>query len=94
LLLSEWTNVIDASGLTSLDAYSTVQRMGRKSRLGPNQRARLWPVFQSVLEALAAERYTTWADVLTGLADALTQPPSSPSTMSSSTRPRTLPRQS
>ena len=45
-LLSEWTNVIDAWGLTSLDAYSTVQRMGRKSRLGPNQRARLWPVFQ------------------------------------------------
>lgn len=70
-LLSEWTNVIDAWGLASLDAYSTVQRMGRKSRLGPNQRARLWPVFQAVREALAAERYTTWADVFTGLADAL-----------------------
>lgn len=70
-LLSEWTNVIDAWGLTSLDAYSTVQRMGRKSRLGPNQRARLWPVFQAVRDALAAERYTTWADVFTGLADAL-----------------------
>lgn len=70
-LLSEWTNVIDAWGLTSLDAYSTVQRMGRKSRLGPNQRARLWPVFQAVREALAAERYTTWADVFTSLADAM-----------------------
>ena len=45
--------------------------MGRKSRLGPNQRARLWPVFQAVREALAAERYTTWADVFSGLADAL-----------------------
>jgi superfamily I DNA/RNA helicase len=42
--------------------------MGRKSRLGPNQRARLWPVFQAVRDALAAERYTTWADVFTGLA--------------------------
>jgi hypothetical protein len=70
-LLSEWTNVIDAWGLTSLDAYSTVQRMGRKSRLGPNQRARLWPVFQAMRSALTAERYTTWADVFTGLADAL-----------------------
>ena len=70
-LLSEWTNVIDAWGLTSPDAYSTVQRMGRKSRLGPNQRARLWPVFQAVRDALATERYTTWADVFTGLADAL-----------------------
>lgn len=70
-LLSEWTNVIDAWGLTSLDAYSTVQRMGRKSRLGPNQRARLWPVFQAVRETLAAERYTTWADVFTSLAHTL-----------------------
>ncbi|MGL4964041.1 MAG: UvrD-helicase domain-containing protein [Inquilinus sp.] len=70
-LLSEWINVIDAWGLTSLDAYSTVQRMGRKSRLGPNQRARLWLVFQGVRDALAAERYTTWANVFTGLADAL-----------------------
>lgn len=70
-LLSEWINVIDAWGLTSLDAYSTVQRMGRKSRLGPNQRARLWPIFQAVREALSAERYTTWADVFSGLADVL-----------------------
>jgi hypothetical protein len=77
-LLSEWTNVIDAWGLTSLDAYSTVQRMGRKSRLGPNQRARLWPVFQAVRGALAAERYTTWANVFTGLADALARRPSKP----------------
>ena len=72
-LLSEWTNVIDAWGLTSLDAYSTVQRMGRKSRLGPNQRASLWPVFQAVRDALAAERYTTWANVFTGLAETLAQ---------------------
>ena len=72
-LVSEWTNVIDAWGLTSLESYSTVARMGRKSRLGPNQRASLWPVFQSVREALVAERYTTWATVFSGLADALGQ---------------------
>ena len=77
-LLSEWTNVIDAWGLTSLEAYATVQRMGRKSRLGPNQRARLWPVFRAVREALAAERYTTWANVFTGLADALAKRPTKP----------------
>jgi hypothetical protein len=70
-LLSEWTNVVDAWGISSLDSYSTVERMGRKSRLGPNQRARLWPVFAAVREALAAERYTTWANVFTGLAKAL-----------------------
>lgn len=70
-LLSEWSNVVDAWRLTTLEAYSTVQRMGRKSRLGPNQRARLWPVFAAVRAALEAERYTTWANVFTVLAEAL-----------------------
>jgi superfamily I DNA/RNA helicase len=77
-LISEWTNVIDAWGLTSLDAYSTVQRMGRKSRLGPKQRAFLWPVFQAVREALVAERYTTWAAVFAGLAETLVKRPRKP----------------
>lgn len=77
-LLSEWTNVVDAWGLSSLDSYSTVERMGRKSRLGPNQRARLWPVFAAVREALEAERYTTWSNVFTGLAKALEGRPSKP----------------
>ncbi|WP_448028916.1 UvrD-helicase domain-containing protein [Bradyrhizobium liaoningense] len=77
-LLSEWTNVVDAWGLSSLDAYSTVERMGRKSRLGPNQRARLWPVFAAVREALATERYTTWASVFTDLAKALESRASKP----------------
>lgn len=77
-LLSEWTNVIDAWGIASPDTYATVQRMGRKSRLGPNQRARLWPVFHAVREALAAERYTTWAEVFTGLAEALAPRPHKP----------------
>ena len=70
-LLSEWINVIDAWGIASAEAYAAVPRMGRKSRLGPNQRARLWPVFAAVRAALAAERYTTWAEVFSGLAEAL-----------------------
>ncbi|MEJ7776852.1 MAG: UvrD-helicase domain-containing protein [Sphingomicrobium sp.] len=70
-LLSEWTNVIDAWGITLIEAFATVQRMGRKSRLGPNQRERLWPVFDSLRQALASERYTTWADVFGELARSL-----------------------
>lgn len=70
-LLSEWTNVIDAWGITSPEAYATVQRMGRKSRLGPNQRARLWPVFASVRASLSVERYTTWSGVFTSLASSI-----------------------
>lgn len=77
-LLSEWTNVIDTWSLSSLDAYSTVERMGRKSRLGPNQRTRLWPVFAAVREALAKERYTTWANVFTELAKSIEGRPSKP----------------
>ena len=45
--------------------------MGRKSRLGPNQRERLWPVFEAVRSVLAAEHYTTWAQVFTELAETL-----------------------
>lgn len=70
-LLSEWNNVIDAWDITTFDAYATVQRMGRKSRLGPNQRERLWPVFEAVRSALVAEHYTTWAQVFTELAETL-----------------------
>ncbi|MBX9651061.1 MAG: UvrD-helicase domain-containing protein [Xanthobacteraceae bacterium] len=72
-LLSEWANVIDAWGIASLDAYASVQRMGRKSRLGPNQRERLWPVFARLRQMLTAERYTTWADVFAGLAASLSK---------------------
>lgn len=67
-LLSEWTNVIDAWSLMSMDDYVAVPRMGRKSRLGPRQRERLWPVFAAVRQALKAERYTTWPEVFSLLA--------------------------
>jgi len=77
-LLSEWTNVIDAWGIDTADAYATVQRMGRKSRLGPNQRAQLWPIFASLRHALATDRYTTWANVFSEIATALAKAPSKP----------------
>lgn len=67
-LLSEWMNVVDAWGIETLEDYVAVQRMGRKSRLGPKQRERLWPVFAAVRAALQAERYTTWAAVFSVLA--------------------------
>ncbi len=72
-LLSEWTHVIDAWDIGSGDAYAQVQRMGRKSRLGPNQRARLWPVFDSVRREVNAQGYTSWARVFTKLADSYTE---------------------
>lgn len=77
-LLSEWTNVVDAWSISTMDEYVTVERMGRKSRLGPKQRERLWPVFQSVRNALQAERFTTWPAVFTYLASRLSDKPNKP----------------
>jgi superfamily I DNA/RNA helicase len=68
-LLSEWTHVIDAWGIASADTYRDVQRMGRKSRLGPNQRERLWPLFESVRSAITEQGFTTWATVFSELAE-------------------------
>jgi superfamily I DNA/RNA helicase len=67
-LLSEWTHVIDAWGVADSETYRDVQRMGRKSRLGPNQRERLWPVFESVRSEIADKGFTTWSTVFSGLA--------------------------
>lgn len=67
-LLSEWSNVIDAWGIGSGEEYATVKRMGRKSRLGPKQREKLWPVFEEVRSKLNAEGLKTWSDVFTELA--------------------------
>jgi hypothetical protein len=69
-LLSEWTNVIDAWGISSSEEYRDVQRMGRKSRLGPNQRERLWPVFDEVRHSIEEQGCTTWAKVFADLAEA------------------------
>jgi len=77
-LLSEWTHVIDAWGIANAETYRDVQRMGRKSRLGPNQRERLWPVFESVRSAITEHGYTTWATVFTELADIYTTKPEKP----------------
>jgi superfamily I DNA/RNA helicase len=42
--------------------------MGRKSRLGPNQRERLWPVFDQVRTEIEKQGSTTWAAVFGNLA--------------------------
>lgn len=67
-LLSEWTHVIDAWGIGTAEEYQTVQRMGRKSRLGPNQRERLWPVFEAVRNGIERQGLMTWATVFSDLA--------------------------
>ncbi|MGE9296009.1 MAG: 3'-5' exonuclease [Puniceicoccales bacterium] len=59
-LLSEWMNVIDAWQIESLDAYQSVQRIGRKNRLGAKQRETLWPVFERARQKLEAQGVLSW----------------------------------
>lgn len=41
-LMSEWTHVVDAWQLDGVEAYAGVPRLGRKNRMGPKQREKLW----------------------------------------------------
>ncbi|WP_067336194.1 3'-5' exonuclease [Stappia indica] len=67
-LLSEWTNVVDAWQIADLDAYASVPRLGRKSRLGAKQRERLWPVFQTMRTLLQAQGRQTWQMIFSDVA--------------------------
>lgn len=62
-LNSEWTHVIDPWQIDSAEAYAQVPRMGRKNRLGPKQRERLWTVFAAVRQRLASMGLMTRAGV-------------------------------
>ena len=62
-LASEFTNVVDAWGIDSLEAYASVPRLGRRRALGPKQRERLWSVFDRVLDGLRQQDVRTNAQV-------------------------------
>ena len=62
-LISEWTNVVDAWQIGSLDAYRDVPRLGRKNRMGSKQRERVWPVFVRARELLEAQGANSWPGI-------------------------------
>ena len=70
-LAGEWSDVVDAWGLTTWDAYRDVPRLGRKTRIGGRQREALWSIFASVREGLKARGVTTWAGVFARLTERL-----------------------
>ena len=59
-LMSEWSNVVDAWQITSLDAYRDVPRLGRKNRLSAKRRERIWPVFERTREKLESRGVLSW----------------------------------
>lgn len=62
-LVSEWSHVVDAWQIDSAQAYAAVLRLGRKNRMGPKQRARLWPVFEAARDSLKKRGVQTWAQI-------------------------------
>ncbi|MQA00933.1 MAG: AAA family ATPase [Dehalococcoidia bacterium] len=51
-LEAEWHDVVDSWQLTTWEAYRDVARLGRKTRLGEQQRAILWRIFEPLRQAL------------------------------------------
>ena len=66
---SEWTHVVDAWQLASLEAYAEVPRLGRKNRMGARQRERLWPVFERARRSLEERGLKTWPQVFGAVSD-------------------------
>lgn len=62
-LVSEWTNVVDAWRIDSLDAYAQVPRLGRKNRMGSKQRERVWPIFVRARELLESRGLDSWPGI-------------------------------
>jgi hypothetical protein len=68
-LLSEWEQVVDAWQLKTWEDYRDVKRLGRKTKLPENQRAKLWSIFGKVIADLKAANLITLAEAFTSLTD-------------------------
>jgi superfamily I DNA/RNA helicase len=62
-LFSEWTYVVDAWQLDSVEAYANVPRLGRKNRMGAKQSSRLWPIFAATRKAIGDRGFHTWPQI-------------------------------
>ncbi len=70
-LLTEWEQVVDAWQLENWEAYRDVARLGRKTRLPEQQRAKLWSIFERARAGLKERKLITHAGLFTALAAAL-----------------------
>jgi superfamily I DNA/RNA helicase/mRNA-degrading endonuclease RelE of RelBE toxin-antitoxin system len=59
----EWADVVDAWQLRDWEAYRDVKRLGRKKRLGENQRRLLWGIFERVRTGLDEQGLLTMPGV-------------------------------
>ncbi len=63
-LLEEWDRVVQNQEIGSRDGYLTARRVGRGTRLGRVQKARIWKIFQRYRELLTDRGRVEWPDVI------------------------------
>ncbi len=63
-LLEEWDRVVQEQEIESRDAYLTARRVGRGTRLGRLQKARIWKIFERYRELLSRHGWVEWPDVI------------------------------
>lgn len=68
-LFTEWDQVVDAWQLTNWEAYRSVPRLGRRTRLPEAQRRSLWSVFEHLQAQLDKRRLLTESMVFARLTD-------------------------
>jgi superfamily I DNA/RNA helicase len=71
--VEEWGELVDAWGVSDVEAYATIPRLGRRTRLGPQQRESAWAVFDHVRKFLSGRNLTTWPELYHRLVERIDQ---------------------
>ena len=64
---TEWNEIVDAWQLNTWENYRDVPRLGRKTRLGENQRQILWDIFEKTRTELNNQGITTKPGMFTAI---------------------------
>ncbi|MGP0566699.1 MULTISPECIES: 3'-5' exonuclease [unclassified Nitrospina] len=62
-LVSEWTHVVDAWQIDTLEAYRDVPRLGRKNRMSTSKRELIWPIFEQTRRKLEEQGIMSWPEI-------------------------------
>lgn len=67
-LLEEWEELVDAWAVDDPDQYAKLPRVGRRTRLGSQQREVAWQVFTHIRSGLASRSLVTWPMIYNAMA--------------------------
>lgn len=68
-LYEEWEELVDAWNVEDGEGYAAIPRLGRRTRLGAQQRETAWAVFDFVRQRLRDRKLVTWPQVYAQLTD-------------------------